>query len=81
MTLPLSALFELPEGAPVEVENVAAGTLWFAVQANPYRVHLGLVRNDGRHWVGDLNPHTTEVDVVDGRHVVRHLDEDEEPER
>lgn len=74
------ALTSLTEGDPVEVEHVATGTVWFVTEVNPFRVRLGLIRDDGREWVGDFDPHTIEVVDIGVRYVVTHTG-DEEPER
>jgi hypothetical protein len=71
------ALTDLCEGALVEVERVATGTVWFIKPVNPYRVSLGLIRDDGREWVGDLNPHTVEVADNGTRVVITHTDPEE----
>jgi hypothetical protein len=70
----LLTLTSIPVDALVDLESVAAGTVWFVNPVNPYRVQLGIIRHDGREWVGDLNPEGIEVALVEDVYHLIHLD-------
>lgn len=71
-------LTSIPVDALVELEGVAAGTVWFVKPVNPFHVQFGIVRHDGREWVGDLDPQYLEVALIEDVYHLIHVEPEDE---